>query len=238
MKKVFLASLLALLVLSARPAPAYACDSWICLGEVFGWTDVAKVHADRDVKKAELDKQKADIDRQRAADVEHIRADAEARLQESDRIIQAQIEQGKLNAAQAQAQADAFKALVEQKANESIAAINRNADTAIAGINQAGQINLAGVKETGETARASIAAESHNNTVMLLVVGGLLAIVLVFVGFLMLRKTGHAAPQTPQITVVMAPDLLPGSRMQLPGQRTALPRTDYRLIESEGDKTE
>jgi len=65
MKKVFLASLLALLVLSARPAPAYACDSWICLGEVFGWTDVAKVHADRDVKKAELDKQKADIDRQR-----------------------------------------------------------------------------------------------------------------------------------------------------------------------------
>lgn len=238
MKKVFLASLLALLVLSARPAPAYACDSILCLGDIFGWTDVAKVHADRDVKKAELDKQKADIDRQRAAEVARINADAQARLAEANRQIQADLNNSKITIAQAQAQADAFKTLVEQKAAESIAAINQNAQTAIAGINQAGQINLAGVQETGETARASIAAESHNNTVMLLVVGGLLAIVLVFVGFLMLRKTGHVVPQTPQITVVMAPDLLPGSRMQLPGQRTALPRTDYRLIESEGDKTE
>lgn len=235
--KLLVAALVALVVFGHQVTPAYACDSILCLGDIFGWTDVAKVHADRDVKKAELDKQKADIDRQRAADIERIRADAEARLQESNRMIQAQIEQGKLNAAQAQAQADAFKALVEQKANESIAAITKNADTAIAGINQAGQINLAGVKETGETARASIAAESHNNTVMLLVVGGLLAIVLVFVGFLMLRKTGHATPPSPQITVVMAPDMLPGGNyMQLPGQRAALPKTDYRMIDMGRDE--
>lgn len=235
MKKVLLASLLAALLISLRPAPAYACDAWLCLGDVFGWTDVAKVHADRDVKKAEMEKQKADIDRQRAADVERIRADADARLQESNRIIQAQIEQGKLNAAQAQAQADAFKALVEQKAAESIAATNRNADTLIAGINQAGQINLAGVNQTGETARAAIAAESHNNTVLLLVVGGLLAVVLLFVGLLLLRRSPVA--QAPQVTLLVPgiqPQALPGSyTMQLPGQRTALPKPDYRMIEGE-----
>ncbi len=230
--KLLVASLLALLILSARPAPAYACDSLLCLGDIFGWTDVAKVHADRDVKKAELDKQKADIDRQRSAEVARINADAQARLAEANRQIQADITNGKITMAQAQAQADAFKALVEQKANESIAAINKNADTAIAGINQAGQINLAGVKETGETARASIAAESHNSVVLMLIVGGLLAIVLVFVGFLMLRKTGPTMSQAPQITVVMQPVAMPGSDyVQLPGQRTALPKHEYRMIE-------
>jgi hypothetical protein len=230
--KWMLASLLALLVIGVRPAPAYACDAWLCLGDMFGWTDVAKVHSDRDVKKAELDKQKADIDRQRAAEVARINADAQARLAEANRQIQADLNNSKITIAQAQAQADAFKTLVEQKAAESIAAINQNAQTAIAGINNAGQINLAGVQETGETARASIAAESHNNTVMLLVVGGLLAIVLVFVGFLMLRRQPAQVPQTPQVTFVLPEHLLSGGyHAQLPGQHTALPKNEYRMIE-------
>jgi len=230
--KWMLASVLALLIVSMRPTPAYACDAWLCLGDMFGWTDVAKVHSDRDVKKAELDKQKADIDRQRAAEVARINADAQARLAEANRQIQADLNNSKITIAQAQAQADAFKTLVEQKAAESIAAINQNAQTAIAGINNAGQINLAGVQETGETARASIAAESHNSVVLMLIVGGLLAIVLVFVGFLMLRKTGPTVAQAPQITVVMQPNALPGSDyLQLPGQRQALPQNEYRMIE-------
>jgi len=223
MNKWFVATLLAITLFGAQVAPAYACDSWLCLGETFGWTDVAKVHADRDVKKAELDKQKADIVRQQNADIARINSDAQARVAESNRLLQAQVEQGKLNIAQAQAQADAFKSLVEQKANESIAAISKNAETAIAGINQAGQINLAGVQETGETARAGIAAESHNNTVLLLVVGGLLAVVLVFVGLIMLRKTGPA--QAPQITMVVQPQMLPGSQMM------QLPKQEYRMID-------
>lgn len=229
---LMLTSLLALFLVSVRPAPAYACDSILCLGDIFGWTDVAKVHADRDVKKAELDKQKADLERLRSAEVARINADAQARLAEANRQIQADITNGKITMAQAQAQADAFKALVEQKASESIAAINKNADTAIAGINQAGQINLAGVKETGETARASIAAESHNNVVLMLVVGGLLAIALTFVGFLMLRRQPAQVPQAPQVTFVLPEHLLPGGyHAQLPGQRTALPKNEYRMIE-------
>lgn len=223
--KWMLASLLALLIVSMRPTPAYACDAWLCLGDVFGWTEVAKVHADRDAKQAEIERQKAES-------IARVNADAQARIAEANRQIQADITNGKITMAQAQAQADAFKALVEQKANESIAAINSNANALIAGINNAGQINLAGVQETGETARASIAAESHNSVVLMLVVGGLLAIVLVFVGFLMLRKTGPTVAQAPQITVVMQPHALPGSGYgQLPGQRQALPRNEYRMIE-------
>lgn len=177
MKRILSALALSVIV-SLFPVKAYACDSFLCLGDMLGITDIAKRDAERKEKQAETE-------HQRAVDVARINADANARIAEANRQLEAQRIQGKISEAQAKSMADAFAALVASKRDEAIAGITQNAQVAIAGINQ-----------TGDTERTRLGWDAKSNMLTIAIIGLLLLTAMVILH--------HRTKQTPQITVMLA----------------------------------
>ncbi len=146
---------LVIALLSAlAPAHAYACSGFIdCL---FGFSDRVEIRADRDVETARI---------QAAADAEaaRITGEAAAKLRQADaeveRVKQSQFEseaQRDIAIAQAQTQADQYKAMIAGLTDEKIAGIQANADTQIVALQEQARIAVAGITETGQTERFRI----------------------------------------------------------------------------------
>jgi len=211
-KTKFLAGLVLAFVLSLMPRPAYACDSLLCLGDIFGWTDVAKVHSDRD-------QQLANIKAKQAQDVARINADAQARIAEANREIEAQRVQGQISAANAKAMADAFAATVNAKRDEYIGALTQNAQVAISGINQ-----------TGETERSRIGWQAKTDMLTIVIVGILVLFGLGIAAYMLNKRQG---PQPPQQVVVMLAGSNPQHRQLERPQTIYLPRNQVNLIEED-----
>lgn len=210
-KTKLFAGLVLALVLALTPRPAYACDSVICLGDWFGWTEVSKVHADRD-------KAVAATNAQKAADVARINADAQARIAEANRQLEAQRIQGQISAVQAKTMADAFAATVNAKRDEYVAALQNNAQVAISGIN-----------ETGETERSRIGWQAKTDMLTIVIIGLLLLCGLGIAAYILNKRT----PQPPQQVVVMLADAHP-QQVQVERARSAyLPRNQVNLIEED-----
>ncbi len=209
------------IIFTMTPTTAYACDSWLCLGDTFGWTDVAKVHSDRD-------QQLANIQAKQAQDVARINADAQARIAEANRQIEAQRIQGQISAMQAKAMADAFAASVNAKRDEYVAALTQNAQVAIAGLNNAANISIAGVNQTGETERSRIAWDGKGNMLAIVIIGLVVLGALAIVGRILIIKT-QATQAPPNITVMLANPYSPQRTLDAP-QQTYLPRQSIQLI--------
>lgn len=210
-KRKLFAGLVLALVLALTPRPAYACDSVICLGDWFGWTEVSKVHADRD-------KAVAATNAQKAADVARINADAQARIAEANRQLEAQRIQGQISAVQAKAMADAFAATVNAKRDEYVAALQNNAQVAISGIN-----------ETGETERSRIGWQAKTDMLTIVIIGLLLLCGLGIAAYVLNKRTA----QPPQQVVVMLAGAHP-QQAQVERARSAyLPRNQVNLIEED-----
>lgn len=177
MKRI-LSALALSIVVSLFPAKAYACDSFLCLGDMLGITDIAARDAQRKEKQAETE-------HQRTVDVARINADANARIAEANRQLEQQRIQGKISEAQAKSMSDAFAALVASKRDEAIAGITQNAQVAIAGINQ-----------TGETERNRLGWDAKSNMLTIAIIG-----LLLLTAMLILHCR---TKQAPQITVMLA----------------------------------
>ena len=200
MKRILSAIALSVIV-SLFPTKAYACDSFLCLGDMLGITDIAARDAQRKEKQAETE-------HQRTVDVARINADANARIADANRQLEAQRIQGKISEAQAKSMADAFAALVASKRDEAIAGITQNAQVAIAGINQ-----------TGETERNRLGWDAKSNMLTIAIIGLLLLTAML----ILYRRTNQA----PQITVMLANP----QRGQLEQPDTVyLSKTQYNMI--------
>lgn len=210
MKKLILALVLSIF-LSLIPARAYACDSWICLGDWFGYTNIAARDAERKEKMAETE-------RQRAIEIARVNADAQARIAEANRQLEAQRIQGQISALQAKAMADAFAATVNAKRDEYVAALQNNAQVAITGIN-----------ETGQTERSRISWEAKTNMLTIGIVGFLVLAGLACVAYF-LRSSDRGDRQV--IVMLQAPP----QYQQLDQLNTAyLPKQGFRMIEGDAN---
>lgn len=211
--KLVLLGVLLGVVFALYPAKAYACDSFLCLGEITGITDIAKRDAERKEKQSE-------IDRQRALDIARVNADAQARIAEANRQLEAQRIQGRISEVQAKTMADAFAAAVNAKRDEYIAALQTNAQVAISGIN-----------ETGQTERSRISWEAKSNMLTIGIVGFLVLAGLIGAVYVMRNMQG-----TKQVVVMFQP---PTQRQQLDQDETFyLPKQSFRLIEGNQNNEE
>lgn len=206
--KLFLIGVLLGVVLAMYPAKAYACDSFLCLGDMLGITDIANRDAERKEKQAETE-------RQRQIEVARINADAQARIAEANKQLEAQRVQGRISEAQAKAMADAFASAVNAKRDEYIAALQSNAQVAIAGIN-----------ETGQTERSRISWEAKANMLTIGIVGLLVLVGLVCVVYVMRSGLGSQ-----KVVVLFQPQ---AQRPEIDQTETVyLPKQSFRLIEKE-----
>lgn len=211
-KLILLGALLGM-VMAFYPTKAYACDSFLCLGDMLGITDIAKRDAERKEKQAETE-------RQRQTDVARINADAQARIAEANRQLEAQRIQGRISEAQAKAMADAFTASVNAKRDEYIAALQSNAQVAISGIN-----------ETGQTERSRISWEAKSNMLTIGIVGFLVLAGLVGAVYVMRSGQGNSQGGRQIVVMIQAPQ-----RQQLDQSDTVyLPKQGFRLIEKDSD---
>lgn len=171
MKTTLIALILAL-VLATMPATAYAsCTGFIdCL---FGWSERAEVRAQRDIEKSR-------IEAQRAADVARIQAEQAERVRQADgEVERVKLQRYETEAqrdiaiAQAQQQAEQYKAMIAGLTAERLAGIQSNADSQIATLQVQAQIATAGILETGKTERWRIAG-GWAFSIVAIALGGLL----------------------------------------------------------------
>lgn len=148
--KTFSAVLLAL-VLWGIPGSAYACsglfDCW------FGFTDRVEVR-----QAAMTERERITAERDEA--VARIQAEADERVRQADieveRVRQQQYQnetQRDIAIAQAQQQAEQYKAMIAGLTAEKVSGIQANADSQIAALQAQAQIAIAGITETGATER-------------------------------------------------------------------------------------
>lgn len=153
MKTTILAVIIALAVLLPSTAQA-SCSGFIdCL---FGMTERTEVRAQRDVERARIEAAaQADIARIQAEQAERVRqADAEV-----ERVRQMQFAseaQRDIAIAQAQQQAEQYKAMIAGLTAEKVSGIQSNADTQIAALQAQAQIAIEGITQTGKTERYRI----------------------------------------------------------------------------------
>ena len=174
------------------PTPVYACDSWICLGDIFGWTDVAKVHADRDTKLATEDTARAE--KVKMLDVQ-IQTNLSAARTEVQRIQEAQYEsdnQRQIAIRNAELQFAAYQAQLDSAKETQLKAY----DAQIAAGQDQANIAQTGIREAGWTQRVNIEWNGSYNIVTVLVVGAILA-------YFIRRRTAHPEG-APAIYVVTA----------------------------------
>ena len=170
-----------------QPAGVYACSGFIdCL---FGFTDRVEV---RQAEMTERERIAADRD----ANVARIQAEADEAKRRADieveRVKQQQYAneaQRDIAIAQAQQQAEQYKAMIAGLTSEKVAGIQSNADSQIAALQAQAQIAIAGITETGATERWRVGG------------GWLFAVVAVVVAGLILLAIIRRQPA--QQTVVM-----------------------------------
>lgn len=192
MKRLIIVAALAALL---WPATAQAsCSGFIdCL---FGFTERTSVRQAEQTERAR-------IEAQRDAETARIQAEAQERVRQADaevervRQMQYQTEaQRDIAIAQAQQQADQYKAMIAGLTDEKVAGIQANADTQIAALQAQAEIATAGILETGRTERYRIAGGWTFSIVAIVAIAILLG--------LALRK--HQAGQT--IVLLADPDPL------------------------------
>lgn len=157
------------------PATAQAsCSGFLdCL---LGMTERTEVRAQRDVERAR-------IEAQRDAETARIEAEATERLRQAD----AEVERVKLQRyeseaqrdiaiAQAQQQAEQYKAMIAGLTDEKVAGIQANADTQIAALQAQAEIAQAGILETGRTERYRIVGGWAFSIVAIVAIAFLLAL--------------------------------------------------------------
>jgi hypothetical protein len=201
------------------PARAYACGSFLCIGDMLGITDMAN----RDAQRRE---HQAEIDRQKAQEVARINADAQARIAEANRQLEAQRIQGQISATQAKAMADAFAAAVNAKRDEYVAALQANAQVAINGIN-----------ETGATERERVGWQAKTDMLTIGIIGVLILAALGAGAWLLTR---HIDRKPQQITVMLAGHIAgqldQPSTMYLPRHQHMIDGGTTKLISGENDR--
>lgn len=154
MRKTFLIVTIAAALLWPATAQA-SCSGW--LDCIFGFTERTEVRAGRDVEQARIQAAaQADIARIQAEQAERVRqADIEV---ERVRQMQFQSEaQRDIAIAQAQQQAEQYKAMIAGLTAEKVSGIQSNADTQIAALQAQAQIAIEGITQTGQTERYRIA---------------------------------------------------------------------------------
>lgn len=153
MRKTLLIVTIAAAIFLPTTAQA-SCSGFIdCL---FGMTERTEVRAQRDVEQARIEAAaQADIARIQAEQAERVRqADAEV---ERVRQLQYQSEADRdVAIAQAQQQAEQYKAMIGGLTAEKVSGIQSNADTQIAALQAQAQIAIEGITQTGQTERYRI----------------------------------------------------------------------------------
>ena len=161
-------------------------------------------------------------------------ADAQARIAEANREIEAQRVQGQITAVQAKAMSDAFEATVNAKRDEYVASITQNAQVAIAGLNNAANVSIAGINQTGETERNRISWDGKGNLLAIAVIGIIVLGALGIVGRILILKTQHSQA-LPQITVMLANPMSQQRTLNVPHQ-VYLPHQQPYLIEEDNEE--
>ncbi len=146
---------LGLLLWLGTPTTAQAsCSGFLdCL---LGMTERTEI---RNTRMIEVERIKADA----AANVARVEGEADAHIKQAEaeveRVRQLQFEseaQRDIAIAQAQTQADQYKAMIAGLTDEKIAGIQANADTQIVALQEQARIAVAGITETGQTERFRI----------------------------------------------------------------------------------
>ena len=207
------------LLLLALPTPAKACSGWIDCA--FGWTDRQQVRSAAETEQAR-------IDAQAAAEVARIEAEQAERLRQADaeveRVKQQQYAteaQRDIAIANAQTQADQYKASIAALTAERLAGIQANADSQIAALQSQAQIAIAGITEIGATERYRIVGGWTFSIVAIVLVGILLA-------FYVRRQ-----PQQPPVMIAQQqrtqlPWLNDSEQIELREVKYAINRHDFR----------
>lgn len=168
MKRVA-ALLLAVTFVMVSVAPAYACSGFIdCM---FGFTDRTEIRNERMV---EVER----IEAQAQAEQARIEGEAAAALRQADAEVERIKQQRFVNEAdrdiaiaQAQQQAEQYKAMIAGLTDEKLAGIQANADTQIMALQEATKIAVEGIVQTGQTERTRIVGGWSSVIVALILVG-------------------------------------------------------------------
>ena len=168
MKRVT-ALLLAVTFIMVSVAPAYACSG--LLDCAFGWSDREEIRNDRMI---EVER----IEAQAQAEQARIEGEAAAALRQADAEVERIKQQRFVNEAdrdiaiaQAQQQAEQYKAMIAGLTDEKLAGIQANADTQIASLQEATKIAVEGIVQTGQTERTRIVGGWSSVIVALILVG-------------------------------------------------------------------
>lgn len=151
MRKVLTVALVAILVSLLTPTTVKAedCGSWICLGQIFGWTEVAKTNADADVKKAETD-------RLQQIEIARINAAKDQAMKNAEVDIERQRQAGAISVAQAQALAEQYEAKVNAWADIQKNAVNQQYETQRTALTQQTKLGVESIQQVGQTERWAI----------------------------------------------------------------------------------
>lgn len=191
--RLFLRSWLALLIfvgaMIVTSHPVFACDGWICLGDILGYTEIAKQDADKQVQLKQLEN-----------DAAKVKADKEATLKQYDALANVQIEQAKASieqakalgvVAQANAQADADKFIAQ--VNERRAETAKSYDVQITNLQETARVMIAGINQAGEVKKTEV-EWSGAKTLAVTGISGLMAFVVLIgaIRFALNRQTYDA----------------------------------------------
>ncbi len=163
MKKILLFTVLLASLLAPGRAHAEDCGSWICLGQILGFTDAAKINAERDAKEAETQ-------RLQQTEIARINAARDQALTNAQIDIERQRQAGLLSVAQAQALAQQYQAQVDawQRTQQSI--IEQKYETQRSALSDQTQLGLSAIQETGQTQRVSMAMGTLSSAVVLILI--------------------------------------------------------------------
>lgn len=165
--------LLLAILWGSAPVPVHACSGFIdCL---FGFTERTEVRAERDLEKAKTEAE-------RDVELERVRGEEAARLREADAEVE-RVKQMRfateadrdIAVAQAQAQAEQYKAMIRGLTDERVEEIQALARTQVTALQETGDIMVEGIVQTGKTERWRIILGWATVIVALVILGRLAA---------------------------------------------------------------
>jgi hypothetical protein len=209
MRRLLLILATSLILLLVAPATVKADGVCGILCQWVGWdggfSERAKIKADRDERLAE-------IERQRQTDVAAAKAASDLNIENAKIQLERERQAGLISVAEEQRKGAEYTALINAATNKAIADINGQYALMIANQQEVTKIAIAGIKDTGLTERTKVMWDGKYNIVTVLVIS------LIVAGWMHYQDRKRQM----EITALRPPALPPPYYIQLPDGYTVV----------------